>query len=648
MSKIVIDNKSFKIENGYVSLDSSFGHMGLYLKHRQSKEYIELKKENGLYLLSKTISTLQKEKNMNGRWDLFLQKEEHYFRIFQEEKVVGQRSRYLYETEIAKDSYLLVYQALNKALSIYICSEKELLRERYNIKATVRSISKRRGTFVIKGKIDRGEFTQALLKKAELVNRNETDKTVELSIEENRSDVFSLNIPKQKGQFCYHYWDIYLHFEIEEKIVLVRIAVAGKYLIHKLKSRFVLEYESEKFLFYPYVTVTGYLAFCHREKSYLDHFSTFLKEKVAFLLAYLFTFHKHQNWILFEKNASSANDNAYAFYKYVKENYPEKKVWYVLKRDSPDWEKIEEQDILSYGSFRYFLELFKKGILISSESKLHVTDIRQQKGRLTEIIEKKAFIFLQHGVIGLKRIENIFNKKKSKVTKFTASTTIEKDILLSYFGYTENDVMLTGLARWDFLKNLPQERKKLLIIPTWRPWLENLSKDKFSQTDFFLEYSNLVRNISLQEKQMNIVFLLHPKFEKFTSLFDQINSENIQIKSFSTTDISSEISESSLLITDYSSICWDFLYLKKPVIFFQFDKKSYDLLQGSYSELNIELLGKRVSTVSAVLDEVSYYARMNFLLEPEYNKNRLKIIPDLKKPHCELIYEQIINLESEL
>ena len=42
---------------------------------------------------------------------------------------------------------------------------------------------------------------------------------------------------------------------------------------------------------------------------------------------------------------------------------------------------------------------------------------------------------------------------------------------------------------------------------------------------------------------------------------------------------------SAILITDYSSVAWDFCYLDKPVLFFQPDLDTYLELRGAYLDL---------------------------------------------------------------
>ena len=63
------------------------------------------------------------------------------------------------------------------------------------------------------------------------------------------------------------------------------------------------------------------------------------------------------------------------------------------------------------------------------------------------------------------------------------------------------------------------------------------------------------------------IFCLHPNFAEQWHLFNQ----NIIIQINNNCNLQELITKSSLLITDYSSIFFDFGYIEKPVIYTQFD-----------------------------------------------------------------------------
>lgn len=76
----------------------------------------------------------------------------------------------------------------------------------------------------------------------------------------------------------------------------------------------------------------------------------------------------------------------------------------------------------------------------------------------------------------------------------------------------------------------------------------------------------------------------------------------------------------SMLITDYSSVCWDVYYMDKPVLFYQFDYDMYNQAHGSYINMENDLFGNRSTTEDALLNDVEYFANNGFV---ENEKDRL-------------------------
>src|SRR5690606_39175487 len=70
--------------------------------------------------------------------------------------------------------------------------------------------------------------------------------------------------------------------------------------------------------------------------------------------------------------------------------------------------------------------------------------------------------------------------------------------------------------------------------------------------------------------------------------------KNIKIARQNDFKINELVNKASILISDYSSIMWDFAYLEKPVILYQFDQNEYLKNTGSYVDLNKEFLANIV------------------------------------------------------
>jgi CDP-glycerol glycerophosphotransferase (TagB/SpsB family) len=100
-------------------------------------------------------------------------------------------------------------------------------------------------------------------------------------------------------------------------------------------------------------------------------------------------------------------------------------------------------------------------------------------------------------------------------------------------------------------------------------------------------------------------------FDDFTKEFD-LQSVNLLPQNI---DLQKIIVDSSLLITDYSSVCWDFLFLDKPVLFYQFDLDEYEKKRGAYLDLKKDLFGPVAYDAASAADLVRQFVENGYETE---------------------------------
>lgn len=147
------------------------------------------------------------------------------------------------------------------------------------------------------------------------------------------------------------------------------------------------------------------------------------------------------------------------------------------------------------------------------------------------------------------------------------------NILIS--GYPRNDSMLSkNLVNLytDLEQRLLQRIKKkvreenlrmLYYMPTFRD----------SEKKFFEVVKLEKLNVFLQSNQLLLCIKLHPK-SRLRKKFEELESQNIIVID-ADTDPYVFIKDSLLLITDYSSIYFDYLLSGKPIVFFDYDLAEY-------------------------------------------------------------------------
>lgn len=449
-----------------------------------------------------------------------------------------------------------------------------------------------------------------------------------------------------------YYWDAFIEVKNSDEFHLIRIKVINNRL--KIKMNIMPFIKSVNidpgYHLFPYITFFGSFSLTYKPKMYYESKHYQWKWIFAFFIYYLFKpyWKSKKIWIGFEKNSIRAQDNGFAFFQYCYENQKYPNFYYVIQKFSPDIRNLKgmEKKLLKFMSFKYMVYLLASKLLISSESKGHIYDIRIQGGLVRWVINRKKHIFLQHGVIGLKKVDNIFHhNSNNKVDLFITSSEFEKNIITTHFGYQENVVEVTGLSRWDKLKDTSNGRK-ILVMPTWRPWIDDISNEEFVLTNYYQTYMKMITSDDLvkivEENNLYVTFFLHPKFTQYTHLFKSLN-KRVMVLSDGSFPVQKEIENAALMVTDFSSVAWDMFYLGKPVIFFQFDYKDYLKQLGSYLDFSTDLFGDIAENLNELYYLLAEYAKNGFQEKEVFKNKRNYYFAYNDTRNNERIFNTIIN-----
>lgn len=414
----------------------------------------------------------------------------------------------------------------------------------------------------------------------------------------------------------------------------------------------VLNREQQLFL---YRTVNNCFALVCQERTPYSGFLFRLKERIAFLLYFLFRKRLKKKSILltYEKYCCMAQDNGFYFFRHCMEHNMEaqlkRSIYFVIDKKATDYQAnlLPYKDhVIQFMSLRHMVYLLAARLLVSSDSKAHAYAWRCKESIIQSYIEKnKKLVFLQHGVIALKKVE-FFSSGTNAVSLFVTSNDMEHDIIINELGYQPQEVIITGLARWDVLedRSTQAERRTILIMPTWRNWLEEVSDQVFRDSDYYRNYMALLNSPRLEEYlrryDLYLNFYIHPKFREYLDNFS-ISGDRVRLIPFGSEPLNRLMMECSLLITDYSSVCWDVFYQAKPVIFYQFDVDKYNETQGAYIDLEHDLFGDRAVDNDQLFALMEEYAADGFRLKPQYAEMRKSLYKYIDKNNSQRVCDEI-------
>ena len=360
---------------------------------------------------------------------------------------------------------------------------------------------------------------------------------------------------------------------------------------------------------------------------------------------------KKHVWIICERG-TDARDNGYHFFRYVREKHPKQQAYYIIDRQSADYPKVAALgNVVQRGSIKHWLLFLGAEMRISTHINGYVPGKHWRYSNFTSHRKGKAqTVFLQHGITK-DNIEGLY-KKNTAITLFICGAKPEYDYILSKFGYSETEVKYTGFARFDELNDF-QIKRQILIMPTWRSWFsthfDGVTQQNVENSTFLKKWAALIQSKRLREltQKYNVSFVFYPHYEvqPYIHLFGQTD-ECVTIADFAHYDVQQLLKESMLLITDFSSVFFDFAYMQKPVLYYQFDEEEYrehHYAQG-YFDYRRDGFGEVVTEEADLLVLLEQYLKNSCRLKPEYQQRIQGFFPLHDKKNCERIYQEIKNL----
>ena len=358
---------------------------------------------------------------------------------------------------------------------------------------------------------------------------------------------------------------------------------------------------------------------------------------------FLSFFFKGTHWVLIERG-KDARDNALFFYKYMKANQPRQKIYYIIDRNSPDYDKVKEDSVQFASIKSYFLIASAKNII----STHYASVLSVMSPKLFKLFGlHKKFHFLQHGVTQ-NDLPMLYGQNAPMCT-FICGAKPEYDYVKKVFGHPDGVVQYTGFARFDQLHDIKIKRQ-ILVMPTWRSYIRDektfIDSDYYKHWQDFLSNNTLIK--ALNDNNIQLIFYVHYEMQRFAELFNSM-SNNIVIARFSNYDVQTLLKESALLITDYSSVFFDFAYMRKPSVYYQFDETEFfgKHYKKGYFDYRKTGFGDVCTVENEVIQKIIKFCNDGMQLDQKYTKRINDFFPLYDTKNCERIYDIIAGVKNE-
>lgn len=376
---------------------------------------------------------------------------------------------------------------------------------------------------------------------------------------------------------------------------------------------------------------------------------------IASVLAPFYRLYRKHLWLIMERRGE-ARDNGYWFFKYLREKHPEIDAVYVIDPVSADYNRVAVLGkTIRPRTLKHWIYYFSAQYNISSQKD------GNPNAAVCFVLENYLMmnnhrIFLQHGII-YNDLKWLYYKV-SNFEMFACSTEREYDYIKAKFGFPADVVRLVGLTRYDNLLTQHNIKRQILVMPTWREWLDRISSDtikfetsdKFTDSEYFKVWSSFLNNADLvkilEVNNCQLIFYPHSNLQKYIADFDVPKTDKIVLADSEHYDVQQLLMESAALITDYSSVFFDFAYMDKPLAYYQFDYEKFrkGQYQKGYFSYESDGFGPVVSSEDDAVAWVEKIVGKNFVNAAGYTQRVNDFFTLRDTYNCERTYNAICNL----
>ncbi|MGL5153135.1 MAG: CDP-glycerol glycerophosphotransferase family protein [Clostridium sp.] len=298
--------------------------------------------------------------------------------------------------------------------------------------------------------------------------------------------------------------------------------------------------------------------------------------------------------------------------------YKKYKCIWVLR--NPKKEEIPNAKVVKYGTIKHFYYLvtsefwvFNSKIPKYFKKKKEQIYLQTWHGtplkRLAKDIDIGEDATFYRSKMSYEEMVKTYEQDEEKYDFLVSPNEYSTEKFQSAFGVNKRKILETGYPRNDSLftinevevneikdkLNIPKKKKVILYAPTWR-------ENKYSARGY--TYTPKVDFKKWKESLGEEFVVIYKPHYLIVNKIEDNGLENFLYRFDSNIDIKDLYLISNILITDYSSVFFDYICLDKPVVFYMDDLKEYkEELRGFYININ-ELPGPIVEEENELLKEI--------------------------------------------
>ncbi len=352
-----------------------------------------------------------------------------------------------------------------------------------------------------------------------------------------------------------------------------------------------------------------------------------------------------------------AGDSAEYIYRYACGKEDGIRKYYLVDRDAPDCARLRSEGFepLVRGTLKHrMMFLYADMMIVSNSTVFAFNDYTLEGSACIRDLVHFHVACVQHGM-SVQKIAIAQNRLRDNTRLYFCASRYELDNLNHpVYDYVGRDILkLTGVPRYDGLVN--HDKRQLLITPTWRMQAampvrqsESVQRDYnplFKETAYFRIYNALINDPRLlaaaKEYGYRIHYVLHPIVSPQAKDFDQNDYVDI-IPSTGDMSYEKEFQESSLMVSDFSGVQFDFAYMRKPVVYLHHDDIPQHYEEGTF-HYDTMAFGEICHNNEELIDVLIDYMRNDCRMKPEYRRRADDFFYYDDHNNCQRIYDVMLD-----
>jgi CDP-glycerol glycerophosphotransferase (TagB/SpsB family) len=377
-------------------------------------------------------------------------------------------------------------------------------------------------------------------------------------------------------------------------------------------------------------------------------------------------FRRHPVWLAHDKMYGAGDCGEY-MYRYLAEHHPGFVPYYAINADANEVADLRARGyrLVHPGTLRHRLAYLHAQVVLTTQANpAAYNGLSGSVGFNFRDLFSARVVCIQHG-LSMQDIARIMHRSHAGVERYYCASRYEVDNLLRpEYGYTPDQIALTGIPRFDGLHSEPLRR--ILVAPTWRPDVAgtaiSLSESRppspdFLQTAFFRVYGDLLTDPGLldcaRSTGYRIELLMHPYLASNAEAMSERlhasdapgdGAEAVVRVVLPGVDASYEtlLEDADLMVTDYSGVQYDFAYMGKPVLYFHSPEIPSNYGHGAmdYPAMGF---GEIATTGRELTDLLCDYMRRDCAISDTYRARIDSFFEYRDDKNCERIFTDLIE-----